>query len=164
MDTLEVQITLTPKSPWNEILVAELADLGFDSFVETDSGIIAYGNAELDAQAILAETSIAENEGVSFQMEEKIIPHQNWNAQWESDFQPVYVEQYASILAPFHDTTVAPGMHVIIQPKMSFGTGHHQLVPPRDGRIQVSPTGCFRRGTANIRDRKSPLEGFVIAQ
>ena len=126
MDTLEVQITLIPKSPWSEVLVAELADLGFDSFVETDTGIVAYGSATLDTEAILKETSVANNENVRFEYEQKIIPHQNWNAQWESDFQPVYVEQYASILAPFHDAREAPGMHVIIQPKMSFGTGHHQ--------------------------------------
>lgn len=126
MDTLEVQISLNPKSPWSEILVAELSELGFDSFVDTDSGIIAYGNAELNATELLKQTSLNDNDEIKYQIEEKVIPHQNWNAQWESDFQPVYVEEYASILAPFHDTTDAPGMIVSILPKMSFGTGHHQ--------------------------------------
>lgn len=126
MDTLEVQIKVSPKSPWNEILVAELADLGFDSFVETEDGVIAYGNTELDHESILKQTSLHNGFVGEFQVTTKVIPHENWNAQWEADFQPVYVEQYASILAPFHDASNAPGMIVNIQPKMSFGTGHHQ--------------------------------------
>jgi ribosomal protein L11 methyltransferase len=56
----------------------------------------------------------------------KIIPQQNWNAAWEADFQPVQVEDYLTILAPFHDKTKENGMIVEILPKMSFGTGHHQ--------------------------------------
>lgn len=126
MDTLEVQIILTPKSPWSEILVAELGELGFDSFVDTEQGITAYCDASIDADAILEKTSIHSSSEVNVQIEKKVIPHQNWNAQWESDFQPVYVESYASILAPFHDASQAPGLIVNIQPKMSFGTGHHQ--------------------------------------
>jgi len=126
MDTLELQIALNPKSPWNEILVAELSELGFDSFVDTEEGIAAYGDAGLDHQTLLKETSLHNGFDGTFEVTTKIIPHQNWNAQWESDFQPVYVEEYASILAPFHDTSEAPGLIVTIQPKMSFGTGHHQ--------------------------------------
>lgn len=126
MDTLELQISLEPLRPWNEILVAELADLGFDSFVETDSGILAYGSADLDVKEIIAKTSLSTDFNGTYNLEEKIIPHQNWNAQWESDFKPVYVENYASILAPFHDDSEAVGLVAKIQPQMSFGTGHHQ--------------------------------------
>lgn len=126
MDTLEVQITLNPTAPWSDILVAELSELGFDSFVNTDQGITAYGDASLDTDAIIQKTSLQNSDEVSYQIEQKIIPHQNWNAQWEADFQPVYVEEYASILAPFHDASKATGMIVNILPKMSFGTGHHQ--------------------------------------
>lgn len=126
MDTVEVTINLDPKYPWSEVLVAELADLGFDSFVETETGLIAYGNADLDVEETLKQTSLHSAFQGVFEVEEKVIEHQNWNAQWEADFQPVYVENYASILAPFHDKTAAPGRIVTIQPKMSFGTGHHQ--------------------------------------
>lgn len=126
MDTLEVQITLEPRKPWSEILVAELAELGFDSFVDTDSGILAYGSADLNVDELLEKTSLHSSFDGNFSVEKKVIPHQNWNAQWEADFHPVYVEDYATILAPFHDASGAVGNVVTIQPQMSFGTGHHQ--------------------------------------
>ena len=126
MDTIEVTITLEPKNPWSEVLIAELADLGFDSFVETETGLVAYGNAELDVEGTVKKTSLHSAFQGVFKVEKKIIKHQNWNAQWEADFQPVYIENYASILAPFHDKALATGKIVTIQPKMSFGTGHHQ--------------------------------------
>lgn len=126
MDTLELQIDLYPKHPWSEILIAELSELGFDSFVETESGILAYGNANLDVKHALSETSLEDAFDGRYEVNQKIIKHQNWNAQWEADFQPVFVEEYATILAPFHDSETARGVVATIQPQMSFGTGHHQ--------------------------------------
>lgn len=128
MDYLEVSIALTPRNPWTEILIAELADNGFESFVETEDGILAYAQVELvDVNSPLKNTFLEENQtDVSVVIETKIIPQQNWNAVWESDFQPVEVEDYLTIVAPFHDRTQAKGMIIEILPKMSFGTGHHQ--------------------------------------
>ncbi len=126
LDTLELTLKLAPKNPWSEILVAELAELGFDGFVTTDDGIQAYGNASIDAEAIMKELSVNDSDEVKCEWEAKVIPHQNWNEQWEKDFHPVFVEDYATILAPFHDQNLGKGMVVRIQPQMSFGTGHHQ--------------------------------------
>jgi len=128
MDYLELTISIVPRNPWAEILTAELADLGFESFVDTEDGIQAYGllkNIELDT---VVKNSILsyENEGVHFEFTQKVIPHQNWNAVWESDFHPVEVEEYLTIIAPFHSKENLKGMIVEIQPQMSFGTGHHQ--------------------------------------
>lgn len=126
LDTLELSLTLTPKDPWSEILIAELAELGFDGFLTTDNGIQAYANASVDAELVMANLSTADSSEVKCEWEAKIIPHQNWNEQWEKDFHPVFVEEYATILAPFHDQELGKGMVVRIQPQMSFGTGHHQ--------------------------------------
>lgn len=126
LDTLELSLTLTPKDPWSEILIAELAELGFDGFLTTDNGIQAYANASVDAEQVMAKLSTAGSSEVKCEWEAKIIPHQNWNEQWEKDFHPVFVEEYATILAPFHDQGLGKGMVVRIQPQMSFGTGHHQ--------------------------------------
>lgn len=128
MDYLELSIALTPRDPWTEILTAELADNGFESFVETENGILAYGQLELvDAEFPLKNTFLeAKPSDVDVVIESKVIPQQNWNAVWESDFQPVEVEDYLTIVAPFHDRSTAKGMIIEILPKMSFGTGHHQ--------------------------------------
>lgn len=126
LDTLELTIILNPKEPWSDILVAELSDLGFDSFVHTDTGVQAYAPANLNAESVMSNVSFASNDSVECSWEKKVIPHQNWNAAWESDFHPVYIDELATILAPFHDQSLGKGKVIIIQPQMSFGTGHHQ--------------------------------------
>lgn len=128
MDYLELKVTLTPQQPWGDILIAELAEAGFESFVEFDQGIIAYGQTtEVSYEKAIAESFLAApSEEVTIEIESKVIKHQNWNALWESDFEPVYVDELVTILAPFHDKSLGKGMIVEIQPQMSFGTGHHQ--------------------------------------
>jgi ribosomal protein L11 methyltransferase len=128
MNYIELHIKLQPVQPFNEILVVQLADAGFESFVDTEDGIIAYGQiTETSLERAINETFLSENrDDVQFTIEHQIIEHQNWNAVWESDFEPVYVEELVSILAPFHEKSTAKGLLVEIQPQMSFGTGHHQ--------------------------------------
>lgn len=126
MDTLELTIELQPKEPWSGILIAELSELGCDGFLETKKGIVAYGPATLDVKELIQASSLANPKGFSFKLEEKIIPYQNWNAQWESDFEAVYIEDMATIVAPFHDKSLVKGIEIVIEPQMSFGTGHHQ--------------------------------------
>lgn len=128
MDYLELNISVSPREPWTEIITAQLAEYSFDSFIETEDGVQAYApNGSVDIELLKAETLLGgESSEVKVTFSEKIIPHQNWNEKWESDFQPVKVEEYLTILAPFHDKKDASGMVVEIQPQMSFGTGHHE--------------------------------------
>ncbi len=126
--TLLLSIDLLPKEPWNEILKAELAELGFDAFEDTESGIKAYGPEEkTNLETVLNDTILADKENdFTFKLDQELIPFQNWNAKWEADFEAVFVEDKLSILAPFHDKSLAKGILIEIQPQMSFGTGHHQ--------------------------------------
>lgn len=128
MDYIELDIKLKPLRPFNEIIVAQLAEAGFESFVDTEDGVLAYGQiSETSVERALAETFLGEKrDDVAVSFQSSVIESQNWNAVWESDFEPVFVEEYVSILAPFHDPSQAKGIIVEIQPKMSFGTGHHQ--------------------------------------
>ncbi len=126
--TLLISIELNPKEPWNEILKAELADLGFDAFEDTENGIKAYGSEEkTNLDSVLKDTILADKEiDFTYKLKEELIPFQNWNAKWEADFEAVFVDDKLSILAPFHDKSLAKGIVIEIQPQMSFGTGHHQ--------------------------------------
>ena len=128
MEYIELDIKLNPREPWTEIGIADLAENGFESFVETEYGFMAYGReGDVDFKDPL-KNSIFNDSGMdfSFDCETRIIPQQNWNAQWEADFKPVHVDDYCTIIAPFHDESEVKGMKVVIQPQMSFGTGHHQ--------------------------------------
>lgn len=126
MDTIELNIHLNPKDPWSDIVIAQLSENGFDSFVNTDDGVLAYAKASLDVERVLADSVLNEPTEFKCSIEKIIIPHQNWNAAWEENFSPVVIENYATILAPFHEQVDVIGEVVVIQPQMSFGTGHHQ--------------------------------------
>ncbi|MNJ90795.1 Ribosomal protein L11 methyltransferase [compost metagenome] len=128
MDYFELTVNIEPRDPWSDILVAELAELGFESFVETDQGVQAYAPVQIgDVSSILKETCIYDNPEVKAEWTLKEIPHQNWNAVWEESFDPVLVDSRLAIIAPFHDAGDFPDRElIVIQPQMSFGTGHHQ--------------------------------------
>ena len=128
MDYIELSINFEPREPWADIAVAILADLPFDSFVDTETGILAYipaNSFNKDEVENLFKNNFS-NEEVLYSYQDRFIEQENWNAKWESDFEPVHVGEELSILAPFHDKLLAKKRIIEIMPKMSFGTGHHQ--------------------------------------
>ncbi len=104
-----------------EILIANLADAGFDGFEENDEELKAFIKQDIYDVDLIIQLSAALD--VSFT--EKEIENKNWNKVWESNFHPVVVDEYVAVRADFHE--VIPGMEyeIVITPKMSFGTGHH---------------------------------------
>ena len=114
-----------PLQPAVEILIAELGFAGFESFVETEEGVTAYIQKDENHDAILEDIQILSSEefNISFTAEE--IEHTNWNAEWEKNFNPIIVDDLCSVRAPFHNRPNAK-YDIIIEPKMSFGTGHHE--------------------------------------
>lgn len=123
MNYFEVIISLKEVSPWREILIAELAEIGFESFVETNSGFCGYIPETLYQTGMI--DYLNHHEFVD-SIETKQIEAQNWNETWEKNFDPVYVDNKLAIVAPFHESPKGFDQVIIIMPKMSFGTGHHQ--------------------------------------
>lgn len=121
---LELNFKISPLQPWNEILMAELIEIGFDSFTEEHDGILAYIQKDLFNEEDLKEVSTLNNNEVTTSYTFQEMPNINWNEEWEKNFSPINVEDKVSIRAEFHENQNLPH-EIIIQPKMSFGTGHH---------------------------------------
>ncbi|NNK31413.1 MAG: 50S ribosomal protein L11 methyltransferase [Flavobacteriaceae bacterium] len=121
---LEYSFEISPLQPASEILVAELSQLGFDSFLETETGLLAYIPAtgdtpELEGIGILSNPDFK----ISYNCNE--VAPVNWNETWEKNFDPILIDQSCAIRAPFHPAFDVP-YEIVIEPKMSFGTGHHE--------------------------------------
>ncbi|MBA5630279.1 50S ribosomal protein L11 methyltransferase [Moheibacter lacus] len=125
MNYIEYRFSISPVEPWREILMALLAEVEFESFVDTENGMDAYVKADLeDEKSILEQIQSISEAKIEF--ERKEIEQENWNAQWESNFQPIMVKDQCYIRAEFHEPKPEIPFEIIIQPKMSFGTGHHE--------------------------------------
>lgn len=121
---LEFNFKIKPLQPWNEILMAELIEIGFDSFTEEYDGILGYIQKDLFKEEELKNIYLLQNDEVEISYTYEEMPNINWNEEWEKNFSPINVENKVLIRAEFHDSD--PNMHeIVIQPKMSFGTGHH---------------------------------------
>lgn len=122
---IEYQFTISPKEPATEILIAELGNNNFESFVETDNGVIAYIQKEDWNTEILKDIYILNSNEFVISYNQKEITQTNWNSEWEKNFSPIVVDDLVSVRAPFHKN---PNLKydIVIEPKMSFGTGHHE--------------------------------------
>ncbi len=114
-----------------DILIAFLSEAPFDTFEETPEGLNAYlpaGTETPDESApVLAEARLMDlQQQFEFNWEKTFLPAQNWNEIWESNFQPVVVEDFCAVRADFHAPNPGVAYELVINPKMAFGTGHHE--------------------------------------
>ena len=122
---IQLNLQIQPLEPGREITLAVLSELGFESFVETEQGLDAYiQEQDWEADYLDHLYPLAEN-GLDIVWSLTAIPPENWNAVWESDFQPIIIENQCAVRADFHAPIDVP-YELVITPKMSFGTGHHQ--------------------------------------
>lgn len=140
-------------STYSEILMAEIAETGFDTFMENDKGFEAYAELENFDKIALEEIRDRYNQQTLVQFSQEHIQKKNWNEEWEKNYEPVIVEDTCIIRASFHQPAKSFPYDIIITPKMSFGTGHHpttylmiknQLAIDHTGK-RVMDAGC---GTA----------------
>ncbi|MFZ9171653.1 MAG: 50S ribosomal protein L11 methyltransferase [Sediminibacterium sp.] len=122
--TIQISIDIMDAAV-KDIMIAELADLGFDGFEETETGLFSYiDSARFDGEVTVGLEDLVSRHGAAYTS--YAIDKQNWNALWESNFEPVLVDDFVGVRANFHAPFNGKVEHdIIITPKMSFGTGHH---------------------------------------
>ncbi len=118
-------IRLTHAPDFAEIFIAELSEQGYEAFEETPEGVLAYIPSELYQAHVLEEMQAQYADFLlAYTVEE--VAQQNWNAQWEASYEPVIVAGKCLIKSSFHEILTTYPYEILINPKMSFGTGHHE--------------------------------------
>jgi len=127
MDSIYIayDFNVSPKDPATEMLIVQLGHIGFESFVENENGVVAYiQKKEWNSNKVEDLYLLNSNEfNITFKHSE--IEQTNWNKEWEKNFNPIQVNGQVSIRAPFHENP-SLNFDIVIEPKMSFGTGHHE--------------------------------------
>jgi len=109
-----------------EMLVAELADIGFESFSEDENYLLAYIPQSDFATSNLLSTTFCKNLDNRTMLAISIIKSQNWNAVWESNYTPVMIDGCCQVRATFHEPKPELEFDILLSPKMAFGTAHHE--------------------------------------
>lgn len=109
-----------------DLLIQDLADLGFDTFEQVDNGFKAYVSSDAFHKGTLDECLRPYHEQLSFSYEIKVIPPKNWNEVWESNFEPIQIKDQIYVRASFHPVQPDFKYEIVVDPKMAFGTGHHE--------------------------------------
>jgi len=122
MNYIQYTFSVKPIEPGSDILIALLADLGFESFTQNETNLDAYIQDELENESLVKDLNF---EDFTFSYTRTEIPKTNWNEEWEKNFSQVYVDDLVCIRAHFHDKSEHVKHDIVITPKMSFGTGHH---------------------------------------
>ncbi len=125
---IEVAVKITPFSEENaEIVTAEVSELPFESFTTEDPYLKCYIQKALhDQQALKVVLDGVSDYGFDVEFSASLMPAVNWNAVWESQFTPIVVDGLCTIKASFHEGLKRTRYNITIDPKMAFGTGHHQ--------------------------------------
>ena len=120
------QLTVTCSPDFTDILIAELSEGGFDTFQENENGFDAYAEGDNFSQEIVDEVKSRYAQVTELDFSFQKIEKKNWNEEWEKNYEPIDVDGKCLIRADFHKPAKKFPYEIIITPKMSFGTGHHQ--------------------------------------
>ncbi len=126
MTYTELTVTVAPPDPWTDVLIAQLADAGYEGFEETARGVRAYiPTRDYDAGTV-RNLALFRQEGVQLSWSARVVDDENWNSIWESSYPPVTLAGKIHIRASFHKEVPGMDYQLVIDPQMSFGTAHHE--------------------------------------
>jgi ribosomal protein L11 methyltransferase len=120
------RLSVTCDPQFSEILIAEIADAGFDTFLENENGFEAYAEVDRFDQNRVEEVKKKYSQVKPLEFAWDRIEKKNWNEEWEKSYEPIIVDNRCLIKAVFHKLEKSYPYEITITPKMSFGTGHHQ--------------------------------------
>ncbi len=137
MNYFEVHFVVNPLEEWlSDVIFSELSEIGFESFVATDKGLIAYISDEEYNEKSLDELIRNFPYEAKIAYEINLIKTEDWNAEWEKNyFQPIVVADRCVVRSSFHTNAPKAEYEIVIDPKMSFGTGHHETTSLMISRI-----------------------------
>ncbi len=118
--------TVTTEDYQQDLLINALAEFGFDTFEEIDLGFKAYIPTDNFKRVDLDEALKSYHEMFTFSYDITLIPQKNWNEVWESNFEPIQIGDQINVRATFHPAKPEFAYEIVIDPKMAFGTGHHE--------------------------------------
>ena len=128
MDYTAINFNITPFSEEiADILIATMSSIGYEGFQYTDTGFTAYITCEQFEEESIQKLEILQSLAVDYQIDWNfsVLQDRDWNLEWEKNFTPIVVDNRILIRAGFHPTIPGIDYDIIIEPKMSFGTGHH---------------------------------------
>lgn len=123
---IELNVKINPENPLMEIIMVELGELGFESFVDTEDGMLAYIKESDFNEQLINEMQILIANPDLFSYSFQIMEDKNWNEEWENNYEAVVIKNKCGIRAPFHPENKEVEFDLVIMPKMSFGTAHHE--------------------------------------
>lgn len=126
MNYYQLRLPLQGSQEQNDILIAQLSVVGFESFEETENSLLAYIPESNFSKEALADIPLCKTLSDSNKLELEFIQEQNWNAVWESNYPAVLIANRCYIYAPFHQKRPEIEFNILINPKMAFGTAHHE--------------------------------------
>jgi ribosomal protein L11 methyltransferase len=128
MDYFKITIHITPFQEWLcDVLTAQMGEIGFDSFISTETGFEAYIPVQNYIETDLHFMLSAFQEDFDIKTDKELIKSQNWNEVWEKNyFKPLVINNECVIRAPFHTDFPKAKYEIIIEPNMAFGTGNHE--------------------------------------
>lgn len=128
MDYTAINFNITPFSEEiADILIATMSSIGYEGFQYTDTGFTAYITCEQFQEERIQKLEILQSLDADYQIDWNfsVLQDRDWNLEWEKNFTPIIVDNRILIRAGFHPTIPGIDYEIIIEPKMSFGTGHH---------------------------------------